>query len=362
MKMHAALFVLKEIKLEVTHACQLRCVHCSSLADVACVRQMKWEECRRILKEAADMKVTEVAISGGEPLLWEHLPKAIAYAAELGIDAVLYTTGIAPNAVSIFQELKATGLSRVIFSVFGKDRECHEAVTLVEDSFDATMASMRYCVEHGFKVEIHFVPMAANYGELRPVAELARDMGISRVSVLRLVPQGRGSDYEKLKLRHEENLALRKTIVELRDEGYDIRVGSPYNILALKSNPECCAGIDRLTISPELKISPCDAFKQITPAMIGVSNSYSSLADESLAECWGKSTYLQKVREYLTTPFAKVCDGCNSLENCLSGCVAQKYYAYGDLVKRPDPMCLHVDQTKATPGSCLNSMQSGKSF
>lgn len=345
MKMHAAPFVLKEIKLEVTHGCQLRCVHCSSLADVACVRQMKWDECRRILKEAAEMQVADVAISGGEPLLWEHLPRAIDYAAENGIDTTLYTTGIAPNAESIFQELKAAGLSRIIFSVFGENRECHEAVTLVEGSFDVTIASMQYCIIHGFKVEIHFVPMAANCGNLRPVAKLARDMGVSRVSVLRLVPQGRGSDYEKLKLGHVENLALRKTILELRHEGHDVRIGSPYNILALKSNPECCAGIDRLTISPELRIFPCDAFKQITPAMIGVSDSYSSLANYSLAECWGKSAYLQKVREYLTTPFAKECDGCNSLENCLSGCVAQKYYAYGDMVKRPDPMCLHVEQS-----------------
>jgi len=340
MKMHAAPYVLKEIKLEVTHACQLQCVHCSSLADVACVRQMKWEECKRILKEAAEMQVKEVAISGGEPLLWKHLPKAIAYATEQGIDVALYTTGFAPNAVSIFQTLKAAGLSRVIFSVFGKDRERHEAVTLVEGSFDATTASMRYCVENGFTVEIHFVPMAANYGELRPVAELACYIGISRVSVLRLVPQGRGSDYGKLKLSHEENLALRKTIVELRNEGYDIRVGSPYNILALKSNPECCAGIDRLTISPDLRISPCDAFKQITPEMIGASDDYSSLGIDSLSDCWNKSAYLEKIRKYLTTPFAEVCGGCNTLENCLSGCVAQKYYAYGSLAKRPDPMCL----------------------
>lgn len=346
MKIHAAPFVLREIKLEVTHACLLRCVHCSSLADIACVRQMKWEECRRILKEAAEMQVVEVAISGGEPLMWESLPKAIAYAAERGIDAALYTTGIAPNALAIFQTLKVSGLSRVIFSIYGNDKECHEAVTLVEGSFDATINSMQNCIELGFNVEIHFVPMSANYGQLRQVAELAREMGINRVSVLRLVPQGRGSDFEELKLSHEANLALRKTIVELRDEGNDIRVGSPYNILALKSNPECCAGIDRLTISPDLRISPCDAFKQITPEMIEVSSEFSSLVSSSLADCWIKSAYLQKIREYLTTPFAEECGGCNSFESCLSGCVAQKFFAYGDLVKCPDPMCLEVKRNQ----------------
>lgn len=340
MKIHAAPFILKEIKLEVTHACRLRYVHCSSLADVACARQMKWGKCRQLLKEAAEMQVGEIAISGGEPLLWESLPKAVSYAVAHDIEVSLYTTGIAPNAISIFKELKAAGLSRAIFSVYGEKRETHEGVTFVEGSFDATMDSIRNCTELGLKVEIHFVPMATNYRKLRPVAELARSMGISRVSVLRLVPQGRGADDEKLQLSHEANLALRESILELTGEGYDIRVGSPYNFLGLKNNPECCAGIDRMTISPDLRISPCDAFKQITPEMIGVSNDYSSLDVDTLADCWMKSAYLQKIREYLTTPFAEKCSGCISIERCLSGCVAQKFYAHGDLMKLPDPMCL----------------------
>lgn len=340
MKTHAAPFVLKELKLEVTHACPLKCVHCSSLAGATCVRQMSWEECKRILMEAAELQVKEIAISGGEPLLWEHLAQAVSCATEHGIGLSLYTTGIAPKAISKFRALQKAGLSRVIFSVFSRSKERHDAITLVDGSFDVTINSMRNCIELGFNVEIHFVPMAANYAELRSVAELARNMGISRVSVLRLVPQGRGSDYETLKLNHESNLTLQKSIIELRKEGHDIRVGSPYNILALKSNPECCAGIDRITISPELKISPCDAFKQITPEMLGVSSEFYSLGECGLRDCWEKSEYLQKIREYLTTPFAEECSGCNCLENCLSGCVAQKFYAYGDLLKRPDPMCL----------------------
>lgn len=344
MKMHAAPFSLKEIKLEVTHACQLQCVHCSSVADTACIRQMKWDECRRVLKEAAEMGVTEVSISGGEPLLWASLPEAVAYAVKLGINTTLYTSGIAPNAKTLYTELKAAGLLRVVFSVFARRRERHEEVTLVKGSFDNTLNSIRHCIGLGFTVEIHFVPMAANYRELRPVVELARELGVSRVSVLRLVPQGRGADYKRLKLSQKSNLALRKTILELREEGYDVRIGSPYNILQLKANPECCSGIDRLTVLPDLRIVPCDAFKQITPDMIGVPSTFSSCSNNSLADCWKISAYLQKIREYLTTPFAEECASCNMLESCLSGCVAQKFYTYGELSKCPDPMCLHAER------------------
>ena len=183
--------------------------------------------------------------------------------------------------------------------------------------------------------------MSINYRELRDVVELARGLRVSRVSVLRLVPQGRASSYDKLKLNSEEHLALRQSMVGLIKEGHDVRVGSPFNILRMRKNPECCAAIDRLTISPDMTISPCDAFKQIPPSMLNLSiGIITSLTDATLAECWQKSPYLNRVREYLTTPFAKECSECQSLKTCLSGCVAQKIHAYGDLVKRPDPMCL----------------------
>lgn len=343
MRTHAPPFHLKEIKMEVTHACLLRCIHCSSMAGNESIRQMKWEDCRRILSEAAEMHVEEVAFSGGEPLLWQHLPKAVAYSSERGMRLALYTTGIAPDAFRIFQDLRAAGLSRIMFSMFGSSHLLHEAVTLTEGSYDASLDAVRQCVDLGFDVEFHFVPMTMNCQELKPVAELAREVGVKRVSVLRLVPQGRGAMSGDLILSREENRALHEVIIGLREEGHDIRVGSPYNILMLKTNPECCAGIDRLTVSPDLKISPCDAFKQVSPEELGLLDPHSCLNWTSLAECWQKSVYLQEIRRYLTSPFAEKCKACERLEGCLSGCVAQKFYAYGGLAKSSDPMCLDND-------------------
>lgn len=340
MKKHQQHYTLKEIKLELTHSCLLKCVHCSSLADDSSIRQMKWDDCKRILQEASLMGVREIAFSGGEPLLWTNIADAVRYASEAGMIVSLYSTGNAPNVLSLFDTLKSAGLSRVMFSVFSRAQEKHEKVTQFEGSLHTTLASVRKCVSLGLHAEFHFVPMSVNYKELRSVVELARELGVKRVSALRLVPQGRAANYENLTLNADEHRTLRQSMIELVKEGHDVRVGSPFNILRMRKNPECFAGIDRLTISPDLTISPCDAFKQITPAMINVSGDYSSLANHSLSDCWASSSYLRKIREYLTTPFAEECGRCNMLKSCLSGCVAQKFHAYGSLSKRRDPMCL----------------------
>lgn len=338
-EIHKTPYYLNEIKMEVTHACVLRCKHCSSLAFDTCPRQMDWDECHRVLSGAAKMRVKEVAFSGGEPLLWKPLQSAIRFATENGMKVFLYTTGNAPNAFDSLKRLKASGLSRVVFSLYGPDKERHEAVTRVGGSFETTLSSVRKCISFGLDVEFHFVPMPQNYRELTAVAQLGRELGTSRVSVLRLVPQGRGADGQ-MQLSQEQNLELRDSIVELRKKSFDMRTGSPYNFLMLREKPECRSGIDRLTISPEFNITPCDAFKQISPANLGVDNNYSCLKKHSLIECWENSPYLKMVREYLTTPFAEKCDSCISLKKCRSGCMAQKYYAHGSLVKAPDPMCL----------------------
>jgi pyrroloquinoline quinone biosynthesis protein E len=296
-------------------------------------------DCTRILQQAAHMGVEELAFSGGEPLLWKNLADAVAVAAEHRLRVLLYTSGNAPRAGWLLKQLKLAGLAGVTFSVFGADADHHERVTKVPGSFVRTIGVIEECHRLGLPVELHFVPMADNYLQLRSVAQMGSRLGVSRVSVLRLVPQGRGAMGPDRQLSHEQNRILRRTICQLRDANYDIRTGSPYNILMLNDNPHCRSAVDRLTVGPDLRIFPCDAFKHISPSDLGVAQEYCSLKEHSLAECWQKSPYLAAVREYLRTPQGGTCSGCSSVNKCLSGCMAQKFHAYGALVKTPDPMC-----------------------
>ena len=290
MQLHSAPFILKEIKLEVTHECQLYCTHCSSHAGGGNTAQVTWGDCARVLDEAGAMDVEEVAFSGGEPLLWEPLPDAIKLSKRKGFATSLYTTGIAKECGHLFGTLKNSGLDRIIFSVYADDDHIHDKTTGLIGSFKKTISAIEDAVLEGLSVEFHFVPMRHNHSQLGKVANLAKRLGVHRVSVLRLVPQGRGKD-ATLGLTSEENIELRKTISILRAGGMDIRVGSPYNIFMLRDNPSCSAAIDKITISPELYVYPCDAFKQIKPESFGIDANYCSLQGNSLKSVWEKSTY-----------------------------------------------------------------------
>ena len=252
---------------------------------------MSRDDCVRILAEAAKMGARDVAFSGGEPLLWPHVFDVVEAAVEHGLKVTLYTSGCADDFQKKAKRLYNLGTSRFIFSMFGATAASHERVTRKAGSFENTQSAMRYALSVGLTTELHFVPMTDNYSELTNVAQLARELGASRVSVLRLVPQGRAALVRDRALNRVQNLELRRQIQVLRvTHGHEfVRTGSPYNFLMLNDSPACFAAIDRLIIGPDLRLYPCDAFKRIGAVEIVKTEEWSCLADTSLPDCWSIS-------------------------------------------------------------------------
>lgn len=341
MRPHQLPFRLKEVKLEVTHRCTLACIHCSSEATPSCSREMPFDKAAHLLDEMLAFGVAEIAFSGGEPLLWPGLNDAVHKCAHGGVPPTIYTSGNVDGYDVAMSVLKEHGAGCVIFSLFGADKDAHDRVTRRSGSFDRTLAAIEAAQKASLRTELHFVPMRANYAELRGLIDLARAKGLTRVSVLRFVPQGRGAIQPSMALTHGQNLELRRMIEAGRDR-IDVRAGSPYNFLLVNESPACYAAIDRLTVGPQFDIYPCDAFKQIKAEELVSTDEFSRLDGWPLEQCWEKSPYLGVVRHYLTTAFEPPCDTCELLKRCLSGCLAQKVIAQGALKKAPDPMCLKL--------------------
>ena len=341
---------LEEIKIELTKDCPLACVHCSSNAHSGNKIQLPREAVISVVGQAAKLKVQSIIFSGGEPLLWPWLDDAVVACAFHGLHCSLYSTGINVNGDGARKilSLKERGLRRVIFSLHSPLKKHHEEITRQIGSFDKTVATMRTIGNSNIEREIHFVPLMRNYKQLLKLVELAKDLGIQKISILRFVPQGRG---EALKNSHE--MLMQKETVELRTlilrcrENYDveIRLGSPYNIMMLNTDVDCIAAWRTLCIGPNGNVYPCDAFKNIEPCDIGLEDPYNNILSHSLGECWEHSKYLGAIRHYLTTRFGEPCSNCKELERCKSGCLAQKVLDQesienGNIAKRPDPLCL----------------------
>lgn len=333
-------YVLEDLKIEVTHKCMLSCVHCSNYGSQANNKAMSIEKCINIIGEASTMGVKRVSFSGGEPIIWPFIEQAVEVAHKKSLVTTIFTSGYANDTKSIIYKLKIAGLDRIIFSIYSATDIDHERITRKKGSFNCTKAALSYSNSIGLETELHFVAMSNNYDQLTQVVEFANINGASAVSVLRFAPQGRGALIPEYTLNKEQNINLQANIIKLKEQGYNIRTGTPLNFLLVNNVHRCNSGINKLTIDPDYKIYPCDGFKNISAKHLVGTVDFSSLENESLVNCWHKSPYLQHVRDYLKTDFKEPCASCTSLGKCMSGCTAQKVLEYGKLVSLPDPDCL----------------------
>ena len=332
---------LAEIKIEVTHRCNLNCIHCSSDGRPSNELEMAREDCLRIISEAVALHVKSITFSGGEPFLWPALLEVVSVAKKNQMKVSIYTTGHSEHFFKMIPELKQQGLDSLIFSLFGASASTHERITRKAGSFKLTQNSILHANTNGIDTQLHFVPTAKNYTELDSIFKLAKSLHISKISILRLVPQGRASLLRGQILTGEQNQNLRRTIIRLRElSPPQIRVGSPYNFLFLGQDTPCKAGVDKIIVGPNQHIFPCDAFKGIEAEDIVQTDRLSILSQCSLAECWETSPYLQTVRDSIQSEDMEPCKICSLYSQCKSGCLAQKFLHNRTLAKAPDPDCL----------------------
>jgi GTP 3',8-cyclase len=108
------------LRISVTDRCNLRCVYCMPEGGVALMSHndiLSYEEIYTVTEAAAELGITRVRLTGGEPLVRAGLPDLVAMLANIEtIDDISLTT----NGILLAQyaeELKEAGLRRVNVSL-----------------------------------------------------------------------------------------------------------------------------------------------------------------------------------------------------------------------------------------------------
>ncbi len=108
------------LRISVTDRCNLRCIYCMPDGGVSLMSHddiLSYEEIYTIVQAAAQLGISKVRITGGEPLVRSGLPQLIRMLARIGTvdDISLTTNGILLGRCAA--ELKSAGLGRVNVSL-----------------------------------------------------------------------------------------------------------------------------------------------------------------------------------------------------------------------------------------------------
>lgn len=295
--------MLSEISIEILQRCPNRCIYCSSHSNPQATHIIPFEIIKNVIDDAKSLGCKTVCLSGGEPFLHPQILDIISYIAKQQLICYVYTSGIymkdevyssLPNE---YIEAIRGMVDKVIFNVEADSSALYDQIMGTDvGGFDMMKKSINDCVSSGLVVETHVVPMQANFKHLKSIFEKCYQLGVSKVSILRLVLQGRALENLSLvKLSGEVNRVVTKLIKAL-NESYKgkVRIGLPYS----DSNCRiyCKAASDKINVRYDGNVYPCEVFKDdLLNAKLGCEPD--NVWKDSFYDIYENSPYLNVVRK-----------------------------------------------------------------
>lgn len=302
--------VLSEIA--VTYRCNLNCSFCY-VGDKN-YGELNTSDTKKILfKIYNEAQVPSVSFTGGEPLVRSDIIELVRYASKIGLWTNLITNGTLLTRDNVCM-LKEAGLSSAQVSIEGPNANIHEAITGVSGSFNRTLHSIRYLRETDIPVHTNTTISKKNIDHLEKIMLLAKECGLSRLSMNLCIPCGSALDKKQLWVSYSE---IGDYIIRLKHQAEQEHMKflwySPvpmcrFNPIAYGFGNKSCAAITGLlSIDPMGNIIPCSSWRM----PVG------SLLKQSFRDIW-ESPMLSYFKNIEYAPAQ--CHECIDFNTCKGAC------------------------------------------
>jgi len=223
-RLEARQHVLNYLFLELTHACNVACLHCGSdcTRDTA-TPPLPREDILRVLREIAaaqDPSRIMVVLSGGEPLCYPGLFELGAVIRSLGFPWGLVTNGFAWTEQHVAQA-KAAGLGSITVSVDGLEAE-HDWLRGRTGCFQKAMNLLCMLQADPFYAAMDVITCVnrRNLPHLEELRNLLMSLGVPAWRLTTIFPIGRATENADLQLDATNFQALMAKV-----EGFRSRQG-----------------------------------------------------------------------------------------------------------------------------------------
>jgi len=246
--------------IDLTHRCNLRCVHCyvrpRSANQELEQRELSTERLVSILDEIADAGCLYLLITGGEPLLRRDFPDVYCHAKMKGMLVTVFTNGtlISDETLALFRDLPP---HQVEISLYGATAETYGKITGAPGAFEHCLGGIERLLAAGLNVRLKTVLMTLNRHELPDIERMAEELGVEFRFDPAIFPRLDG-DRAPIRLRIPAEEAVEK---ELADE-VRLRRWRDYfrrrrDLAATDALYQCGAGLTYFHIDPYGNLRPC---------------------------------------------------------------------------------------------------------
>ena len=254
------------MRLSVTELCNLRCRYCMP-AEGICKKphelMLTEDEMIQAVEVAAELGVTKLRITGGEPLVKKNIISICRRAAQVeGIkDLAITTNGVLLPELG--KDLKAAGVKRLNISLDTLDADKYAYITRI-GTLEQAMAGIETAIELGFeKVKLNAVLIGGfNDDEIKPLAELTRKYPVD-MRFIEMMPMYDSGDFKEASFIPYTRVL--EVLPEFEKVEQDGGVASLYRLpgaqgnigLISPINAHFCGTCNRIRLTSDGKLKPC---------------------------------------------------------------------------------------------------------
>lgn len=343
---------------EITLKCNLACQHCGSRAGHTRAKELSTEEALDMVRQLAEVGITEVTLIGGEAFLrpdWLEIAQAITQAGMLcGM-----TTGGYGISIDTARRMKEAGIGVVSVSVDGLEAT-HDRLRGRLGSWQWAFKTMSHLKEVGIPFGCNTQINRRSAPEFPRIYEHIRDAGVFAWQIQLTVPMGNAADNSEILLQPYELLDVFPMIARVAQrasrEGVRVQPGNnigyygPYERLLRGGDAwsfwqGCTAGLSALGIEADGAIKGCPSLP--TSAYTGGNirdHSLRTIIEETEELRFNLGAGTPKGTEHLWG----FCKTCEFAELCRGGC---SWTAHVFFDKRGNnPYCHHRALAQAKGG------------
>lgn len=288
---------LRSIHIEITDACNERCIHCYIP-----------NECRnhmidsvlfyRTIEEGRKMNIIHVTLSGGEPLLHKDILGFLKKCRklELSVNVLSNLTLLTDDIIS---EMKKNVLLSVQASLYSMDATVHDSITKLNGSFEKTKAGILRLCDEGIPVQISCPIIKQNKDSYVDVLHWgwAHNIAVATEPMIFAAYDHSGCNLEN-RLSIEE---VDDVLTVQMQEGYaeSIRKTAKEKEKLAGNDPICSVCRYSFCVTASGKVFPCAGWQN---------NVIGDLNYQTVQEIWETSERIQELRQIKWSRFSQCVD------------------------------------------------------
>ena len=312
---------------EITHRCNLKCLHCYlNNSRIQKTEELSFEDIRLIVDQLVNLGVLGILITGGEPLIRKDFVEIYKYIYDKKVVSRLFTNGTLFDTESL-DTITIRKPHEIEISIYAGTPEGYNHICSNSNAYYNMIDTVKYLLKNNFNLKMKSVIFQQNLHELPLILELVKKLGLSEDRFrfdTQIYPTIK--TYNKINLN---KLRLSQNDILFTEKISNLRLQQRINIHNLSKKMDmtlqqrspylftCGAGRTVINISPNGIISPC-----------GLLNSYKwSYKDFTIKEIWNNK--FEEFRNLRRKNNSK-CNACKFWMMC-SNCPAKSEMECGDL-------------------------------